>query len=132
VVLRFWDSDTGRLLGETPADPAVAVAVACAADRAVLVDSNHIVAYVDSGTRVGQPLPLSGVREAAFSPDGRVLVTISGTFNDVRFWSLAEHRQLGSTLAGPVGEVTAVTFGPDGRTVATAEADGAIRLYRIP
>jgi WD40 repeat protein len=132
VVLRFWDSTTGRLFGETAADPAVAVAVACTAGRAVLVDSGHIVSYVDSGTQVGQPLPLTGVREAAFSPDGRVLVTMSGTFNDVRFWSLAEHRQLGGTIAGPVGEVTAVTFGPDGRTVATAEADGAIRLYRIP
>lgn len=132
VVVRVWDGATGRLLGETPADPAVAVAVACAAGRAVLVDSSHILSYADSGTRVGQPLPLSGVREAAFSPDGRVLVTVSGTFNDVRFWSVAEHRQLGGTLAGPVGEVTAVTFGPDGRTVATAEADGAVRLYPVP
>jgi hypothetical protein len=133
VVVRFWDSVTGRRLGATPPDPAVAVAVTCAVDgRAVLVDNRHVVSYVDSGTRAEQPLPLSGVRAAAFSPDGRVLVTISGTFNDVRFWSLAERRQLGGFLAGPVGEVTGVTFGPDGRTVATAEADGAVRLYRIP
>jgi WD40 repeat protein len=112
--------------------PAV-VAAPVPAPVSVLRGDNGVrsVAFSSDG-RAGQPLPLSGVRQAEFSPDGRTLATVSGTFNDVRFWDLAERRQLGATLAGPVGEVTAMTFGPDGRTVATAEADGVVRLYKTP
>jgi len=65
-------------------------------------------------------------REAAFSPDGRLLATASAT-GPVVLRRIADLKVV-LRLHHP-GGATAVAFSPDGRRLATAGYDGAVRLW---
>jgi WD40 repeat protein len=67
------------------------------------------------------------IRRAAFSPDGRRIVTAShdGT---ARIWDVATHRTLGPPLEHP-GAVKAVAFSPDGRHILTGDTTGCAWLW---
>jgi WD40 repeat protein len=67
---------------------------------------------------------------AAFSPDGRTIVT-SGRDATVRFWNV-ETRQEMFALRGRKLKVNSVAFSRDGQWLAAACQDGAIRLWRAP
>ncbi|MGY0234006.1 nSTAND1 domain-containing NTPase [Longispora urticae] len=95
--------------------------------------------------------PLAGLEQRtllAVSPDGRIAVTAASTGDPkspygVRLWSLAAlSRQpavspseagaaesLGPALAGHTGEVIRATFSADGKHLATASKDDAVRLW---
>ncbi|MEU4223301.1 hypothetical protein AB0F17_03305 [Nonomuraea sp. NPDC026600] len=64
--------------------------------------------------------------QAAFSPDGKVLAT--ACFTGVLFWDVSTRRPLGGPLDAKDG-VSAMTFSPDGRTLATSTPEGAVRLW---
>ena len=66
------------------------------------------------------------VNNAAFSPDGHILVTGSDD-GTARLWDLTTHQQVG-TLQG-TSSITGVAFNPDGHTVATAGEDTIARLW---
>ena len=66
----------------------------------------------------------------SFSPDGRRLCTYSWDPDDrtVRFWDMATDQ----VLFGPIKEPSAIYYGAlsrDGRRLATAGADGKVRVY---
>jgi tetratricopeptide (TPR) repeat protein len=69
------------------------------------------------------------VNHAAFSPDGRQLVTASDD-NTARLWDVSSGRLL-QTLAGHEGEVNHAAFSPDGRQLVTASGDKTARLWRV-
>jgi WD40 repeat protein len=67
------------------------------------------------------------VRSAAFSPDGKWVVTAS-LDNTARVWEAATGREL-AVLRGHEGRVTSAAFSPDGRYIVTASADGTAHIY---
>jgi eukaryotic-like serine/threonine-protein kinase len=75
----------------------------------------------------------------AFAPDGRTIATASGD-NTVRVWELPTGPlptrsvivEPKFTLTGHTNTVNAVTFSIDGRRLASAGADGTIRLWDVP
>lgn len=64
---------------------------------------------------------------AAFSPDGRTIVTASED-RTARLWNSEDGRPL-QTLVGHDDEVLKAAFSPDGTRVVTASYDGSVRLW---
>jgi WD40 repeat protein len=62
----------------------------------------------------------------ALSPDGKVLATVG---NDLRFWSVRTHREIGSPVPIPRAGANMVAFSPTQPVVATANADGTITFW---
>jgi len=82
----------------------------------------------------GDPVELPGVgREAtlsALSPDGEMLALVgAGPERAVEAFDLIEGRQLGATAAGV--DHGAIAIAPDGRMVAVADPDRAVRIWRF-
>ena len=69
----------------------------------------------------------SSVMNAAFSPDGKWVVTASKD-NTARVWEAATGRSL-ATLQGHTDSVNSAAFSPDGKWVITASDDKAARVY---
>ncbi len=67
------------------------------------------------------------VHAAAFSPDGKAVLTGSGD-RTARLWDAATGRPFASPLAHPA-RVRAVAFSPDGRLLVTGGEDGVARLW---
>jgi WD40 repeat protein len=67
------------------------------------------------------------VESAAFSPDGKFVVTASDD-GAARVWDAATRQTL-ATLTGHAGWVTRAAFSPDGARIVTAGDDGTARLW---
>jgi WD40 repeat protein/beta-lactamase regulating signal transducer with metallopeptidase domain len=113
--------------------------VAFSADSRLLAsgDQNGVVhlwdatAYHPLGSFPALERPIACVQ---FSPDGRTLAAATGDESGsspgiVVLWDIATHRTIG-TLEGHRGALS-VAFSPDGATIATAGADGVIRLWDL-
>jgi WD40 repeat protein len=138
--VRLWDVGSGKVLARFDGHAAV-VRLALTADGKALATASHdrTVKLWDLGTRRllrtlrGHTLPIERV---AFSPDGRLLATVSGDFQqqkvpgEVKLWDVASGQELLS-LKGHRGPVHGVAFAPDGRTLATGSADGSAKLWDV-
>jgi len=95
---------------------------------------------VASGRQIGHPLTgtTGPVDAVVFSPDGKTLATGSGD-GTVRLWDVASGRRIGDPLTarigdrltGTTGPAGAVVFSPDGKTLATGNGDGTVRLWDV-
>jgi len=69
------------------------------------------------------------VRSAAFSPDGRLIVTASAD-RTARLWDAASGEEV-RQLSGHSDWVWSAAFSPDGRLIVTASDDGTARLWFV-
>src|SRR5262249_12333487 len=69
------------------------------------------------------------LRHAAFSPDGRRVVT-AGRDGPAQVWEAASGAAVGPPLSH-ANEVTYAAFSPDGRQVVTASADRTARVWDV-
>jgi WD40 repeat protein len=105
-------------------------------DRLGLRDDPHFVRLWDlAGGREKHTLvghrDRSYVRDMAFSPDGRLLVTASEQQGAVFVWETATGKRVAALPEGlPIG-AAAVAFSPDGHFLATALPEGAIRVWEV-
>ncbi len=82
-------------------------------------------------TFAGRTAPVTGL---AFHPDGRQLASSSSPFTSgipggVTLWDAGTGREIGALRLDRPGGFLGVAFSPDGRLLATAGADGQVRLW---
>src|SRR5262249_31739037 len=70
-----------------------------------------------------------GVQQAAFSADGKRVVTAS-VDETARVWDAETGSEL-FTLAGHMAPVLTAVFSPDGKSVATGAGDGTARIWPL-
>ena len=80
-----------------------------------------------------------GVRNLAFSPDGKMLISDSrdstrSTFSRenlaIRLWDVETGRQI-RTFIGHTHPITCLAFSPDGKTIASGSADYVVRVWDV-
>jgi WD40 repeat protein len=127
VPVRLWDVATGKA-GNTleepmnPADVPNEVGTGETHDLGGLVHVNRRMRSADG---------------RAFSPDGRFLADWAenpfgrSRMDHVYVWDAATGRLVATLADGPRPGAANAAFAPDGRTLATASADGTIRLWEV-
>jgi WD40 repeat protein len=73
---------------------------------------------------------LDQMKDAAFSPDSRLLATAS-VDSTIRLWEAATGREL-TVLRGHLSQVDSVAFAEDGVTLASLEENQGVRLWHLP
>ncbi len=138
-ILRVWDTQTsaaGSTYLNSRGNP---VRVAFSPDDRFVLAAAGPDVYM--WTRESSVLPsiitghTGGVRDFAFSPDGKYLLTGSND-RTARLWDIQAIGNPGGTretrrFAGHAGAVTSVAFTPDGSQVLTGSEDGTARLWLV-
>jgi WD40 repeat protein len=127
VPVRLWDVATGKG-GQKLADPPDTTNVA---EEAGLGDD------LERGGLVHVHRKMKFADGRAFSPDGRLLADWAenpygrSRMDHVTVWDAGTGRVVATLAAGPRPGAANAAFAPDGRTFATASADGVIRLWEV-
>lgn len=130
---RLWDSRYGTSLTTFEGDGGIASVVAFAPDgnRLLIAGLRDVWVRDTVSGRLVATLRghSSAIRSAAFSADGRLIVTASGD-NTARLWDASSpgYDSIG-TLAGHAATVDWAELSPDGRYVATASRDGTAKVF---
>jgi WD40 repeat protein/predicted Ser/Thr protein kinase len=105
-----------------------------ASGRSVVVVENGAKAWIAdtvSGKRLAGPMShFNIIRDATFSPDERLLATVSEDMT-MRIWDAATGEPMSPPLLH-TARVLGVRFSPDGQRIATACADGMARIWELP
>jgi WD40 repeat protein len=151
--LRFWDLSTGKVARRLELELGAADAVSVSPDGKVLAVAGRPVGRAPGGIRTwevatGKLLRSFGngrnwMVDLPFTPDGKYIVSGGEGFTAV-LWEVAtgkevrrfEHPRrppgrLGKLRPRKLDLVLALAFAPDGKTLATADNEGVIRLWEV-
>jgi WD40 repeat protein len=148
TTVQIWDTKSAQTVGPPLQHEGYVHAVAFSPDSKLLVTNSDKLVRLWKVVRadrwfqrsspptaitceeVGPPL-LHGetVAAVAFSPDGTLLATASGS--TARLWHVSTGRPIGPPLQHS-DWVAAVAFSPDGRRLVTAVRDAATRSWDVP
>jgi WD40 repeat protein len=95
--------------------------------RPYVADAESVLYQAVTPLRERRVLKAPGLLSAAFSPDGKQIVTTSND-KTARVWDTASGTGA-LLLQGHTGLVSNAAFSPDGRRIATASEDGSVRLW---
>jgi WD40 repeat protein len=70
------------------------------------------------------------VNSAAFSPDGKMIVTGRREKN-VRLWDATTGKPMGPSLLGHTEAVSSVAFSPDGKMIVSGGGESTVRLWDV-
>jgi WD40 repeat protein len=131
--VKLWDSRTGQERASLKGHTAGVRSVAFFPDGAILVtgsaDGTVRVWEMPSGTEVVTLEPQVGaILQVTVSPNGESVAAASAE-RRVVVWSTDEWYQVSTLEEGHRGEVRSLAYAPDGRTLATAGADGSVKLW---
>jgi WD40 repeat protein/serine/threonine protein kinase len=126
-VIRLWDVSAQKLaaklqLGGYPNS------IAFSPDGKLLAASTGNVQVWDLSSKQ-KVRELDRAGRFQFSPDGTLLAAISG--NTVRLWDVATWQPVADELKGGKAALASLAFAPDGRTLATGDAVGTLRLWDV-
>jgi WD40 repeat protein len=139
---RLWDAETGKPIGEPlRGHKAEVVSAAFSPDGKRIVtagcdigasvgrvgpgqDNTARLWNAENGKPIGEPLEGHNgcVRRAAFSPDGKRIVTASSD-KTVRLWDAETGQPIGEPFKGHDDWVWSAAFSPDGKLIVTASSD---------
>ncbi|WP_182876059.1 AAA family ATPase [Microbispora sp. H10670] len=145
-IIQLWDTHAGRPIGRPMTTPKAPVnQVAFSREGALLVSASGSSTIDSAGGQIcvwdvatqrlaGDPLTATTdfpdqtvtFSALALSPDGRTLAA-SGD-GDMFLWDLATRRQIARFTATSANHIA---FSPDGRSLASAEDDGTVRLWDV-
>jgi WD40 repeat protein len=131
--LRLWNLGRGeKKTVPTPGGTISAIALSPDGQIVAIAHPNQIM-LLNTGTGElvqalsGQPAQQSKISCMTFSADGRALATAEGI--RIEIWDLTTG-QIKRTMTS-AGNVTALSFAPDGRTFASAAGDGSVSLWDL-
>jgi WD40 repeat protein len=128
---RFWDTASGKSLGEPLTQPGAVLAVAFSSDGQTFLTacSSQAQLWTAADRRPrGEPLRHPGkIWAVALSPDGRTVLTGSSDGTG-QLWDAATAQPRGDTLRHQ-GIVAAAAFSPDSRTALTGSFDLTAQMW---
>jgi WD40 repeat protein len=142
--IKLWDVATGKKRASLRGHQAAVMCLAFGPDGKTLATAGwdfsiklwDVAKAEEVATLVGH---LAEVRALAFSPDGKTLASAGGVAlgdplgraesDELKLWDVAK-RQEQTSLQGHKSAIFAVTFAPDGKTLATGSWDETVMLWR--